>query len=67
MSAVLPLDQPRTIRDPAVRSAVRTILAAHSPLRKPLTAKQINRVLPEHLRRTEGDIRHHMRAIYAEP
>ena len=56
----------RTVRDRAVRDAVREILAAHSPLRKPLTAKRINAMLPEHLRRTDQDVRHHMRAIWSE-
>jgi gamma-glutamyl:cysteine ligase YbdK (ATP-grasp superfamily) len=55
----------RTVRDPAVRDAVREIMAAHSPLAKPLTAKRIIAKLPKHLRRTEGDVRHHMRQIWA--
>ena len=70
MNAAVPIfPQPaeqRTVRDPAVRAAVRAILSAHSPLKKPLTAKSINQRLPSHLRRTDGDIRHHMRAIWAE-
>ena len=56
----------RTVRDPAVRAAVRAIMAAHSPLAKPLTAKRINGLLPEHLRRSDQDVRHHMRGIWRE-
>jgi hypothetical protein len=68
--ALLPLEtarpaEPRTVRDPAVRAAVRGIMAAHSPLRKPLTAKRINALLPEHLRRSDQDVRHHMRQIWS--
>jgi hypothetical protein len=56
----------RTVRDPQVREAVRAILASHSPLRKPLTAKHINAILPAHLRRSDQDIRHHMRGVWSE-
>jgi hypothetical protein len=49
-----------------MRAAVRAIMAAHSPLAKPLTAKRINALLPEHLRRSDQDVRHHMRAIWSE-
>jgi hypothetical protein len=64
-ASVRPAEQ-RTVRDPTVRAAVRAIMAAHSPLRKPLTAKRINALLPAHLRRSDQDIRHHMRAIWSE-
>ena len=50
----------------AVRAAVREILAAHTQLSWPLTAKKINAHLPEHLRRGDSDIRHHIRAIRRE-
>ena len=49
-----------------VRAAIKAIMAAHSPLAWPLTAKAINQRLPEHLRRGDNDIRHHMRAIRRE-
>jgi hypothetical protein len=69
MAPLLPLEtarpgEQRTVRDPAVRAAVRNIMAAHSPLAKPLTAKRINALLPEPLRRSDQDIRHHMRSIW---
>jgi hypothetical protein len=71
LAPLLPLEsarpaEQRTVRDPAVRAAVRAIMAAHSPLRKPLTAKRINALLPEHLRRSDQDVRHHMRQIWGE-
>jgi hypothetical protein len=50
----------------AVRAAVRAIMAAHSPLAWPLTAKVINAKLPPHLRRDENTIRWHMRQIRRE-
>jgi hypothetical protein len=56
----------RPLRDPAVRDAVRTIMATHSMLDGPLTAKMINLQLPEQMRRSDQDIRHHMRVIWAE-
>lgn len=54
----------RSPADPAVFLAVYTIMAAHSPLAKPLTAKGINARLPPHLVRCEGAIRHHMRNVW---
>jgi hypothetical protein len=48
----------------AVQAAVKAILAAHSPLASPLTAKAINKLLPAHLRRSDRDIRYHRDLIY---
>jgi hypothetical protein len=61
-----PAQERRAARDPAVRDAVRKIMAAHSPLRKPLSAKKINAMLPPHQRRTDQGIRYLMRAIWDE-
>ena len=47
----------------AVQAAIRGIMATHSPFASPLTAKTINARLPADLRRSESDIRHHMRII----
>jgi hypothetical protein len=41
-------------------------LAAHPPLAWPLTAKTINARLPLELRRSDEDIRHHVRSIRRE-
>lgn len=49
-----------------VHRAIREILAAHSPLARPLTAKAINTRLPPRLRRSESGIRRHVRAIRDE-
>jgi hypothetical protein len=49
-----------------VRAGVKAILAAHSPLARPLNAKEINKKLPQQLRRSDNDIRHHVRAIRRE-
>jgi hypothetical protein len=49
-----------------LRAAIKTILAAHSPLARPLTAKQINAKLPAPLRRSDRTIQWHMDAIYVE-
>jgi hypothetical protein len=49
-----------------VFAAVKSIMAAHPPLCPPLTAKRINARLPPELRRSEGDIRHHMREVRRE-
>lgn len=58
---------PRAFRQgQAVRAAVKAVLAAHSPLAWPLTAKAINARLPAHLRRDEATIRWHVRAIRTE-
>ena len=54
----------RAKADPAVAAAVYDIMATHSPLAKPLTAKRINARLPPHLVRCEGAIRHQMRKIW---
>jgi hypothetical protein len=62
---IVPLDyMPAT--DVSVRDAVRRIMEAHPKLAKPLSAAQINARLPSHLRRIDGAIRHHMRAIWRE-
>jgi hypothetical protein len=62
---ILPLDyMPAT--DLSVRDAVRGIMEEHPKLAKPLSAAQINSRLPPHLRRLDGAIRHHMRAIWRE-
>jgi len=50
----------------AVRAAIRTILAEHPPLARPLTARQINALLPLALRRCESVVRWHCRAIWDE-
>jgi hypothetical protein len=49
-----------------VRAAIKSIMAAHPPLAWPLTAKTINARLPPELRRSDEDIRHHMRSIRRE-
>jgi hypothetical protein len=50
----------------AVRNAVKDMMAAHSPLARPLTAKTVNAQLPPHLRRDERTIRLHMQRIREE-
>lgn len=55
----------RPYSDREVFQAVFDLLAAHSPLERPLDAPLINRLLPAHLRRTDGAIRHHMRQVWA--
>jgi len=50
----------------AVRAAVKAIMAAHSPLLPPLTAKALNAKLLEGLQRDEDTIRWHMRKIRCE-
>ncbi len=50
----------------AVRAVVRGIMAAHSPLAWPLTAKAVLAKLPPELRRDENTIRWHMRQIRCE-
>jgi hypothetical protein len=64
---LVPLDH-KLIQTPhiSVRDAVRRIMDAHPRLAKPLSAPQINARLPPHLRRLDGTIRHHMRAIWRE-
>jgi repressor of nif and glnA expression len=46
-----------------LHAAVRSIMAAHSPLARPLTAKAINVLLPPNQRRDERTIRYHMQRI----
>lgn len=48
-----------------VRAAVRTILESRSPLEPPHTAKTVNALLPEHLRRSERRIQSHIAEIYS--
>jgi hypothetical protein len=50
----------------AVRSAVKAIMVAHSPLLLALTAKLINARLPPNLQRDENTVRWHMRQIRVE-
>jgi hypothetical protein len=50
----------------AVRAAVKALMAGHSPLLPPLTAKLINARLPANLQRDENTIRWHMRQIRTE-
>jgi hypothetical protein len=47
------------------REAILTILAAHPPLAKPLSAAAVRERLPRHLQHlTEGAVRYHMREIW---
>jgi hypothetical protein len=50
----------------AVRAAVRDILAGRTQLDPPLTAKQINTLLPLALRRCDSVIRWHRLAVQTE-
>jgi hypothetical protein len=50
----------------AVRAAVRAIMATHSPLARPLTAKAINARLQPELRRSPRTIQEHVLAIQHE-
>jgi hypothetical protein len=50
----------------AVRAGVKAILVQHSPLRRPLRAKEIIELLPLRLRRRQSCICWHIRAIQEE-
>ncbi len=50
----------------AVRAAVRDILASRTQLEPPLTARQINALLPLGLRRCGSVIRWHRQAVQTE-
>ena len=61
-----PRNRKRFEEGQAVRRAVKAIMAARSPLTRPLRAKAINAKLPPHLRRDDSVIRWHVRAIQDE-
>jgi hypothetical protein len=50
----------------AVHAGVKAIMAARSPLARPLSAKQVRARLSPHLRRDERTIRLHMQSIHRE-
>jgi hypothetical protein len=58
---------PRNRRDyesgQELRAAVRAIMVTHHPLAPPLTAKEVNDQLPEHLRCSDRNVRHVMQEI----
>ena len=61
-------NRPAFIRAEELRSAIKAIMAAHSPLAPPLTAKAVIALLPPHTHRQRAarTIRHVMRRIRAE-
>lgn len=50
----------------AVRAAIRDVLASRTQLEPPLTARQINALLPPALRRCESVVRWHRLAVQTD-
>lgn len=61
-----PRNRPGYLAGQRVRAAVRALLASRTQLEPPLTAEQINRLLPPDLRRVTSVINWHRRAVQLE-